>query len=161
VLASALLVKGELAAARDELEQASPESRLLIYLEIIGFLLTLLGDWERSSALSRSARERNPHCLPQVLMGLWADHLRRGEMEAAYRAALDYRDPTFFWRPMMRASCLGHLGRASEASVEVAELLRRKPDFAHRGHVLLGRWIKFPEVTPVVEGLEKAGLVIG
>ena len=121
---------------------------------LLSLLLLLAGP-----ALSQSARERNPHCLPQVLFGLWADFLRRGEMDAAYRAALDYRDPTFFWRPAMRASCLGHLGRATEASGEVAELLHRKPDFEARGRILIGHYIKFPEMTrPIVDGLAKAGL---
>jgi adenylate cyclase len=162
-LAWALLVKGELTAALDELEQAlrlSPDS--LVYLDMIGFLLTLAGDWKRGPALSRSARERNPYCLPQVVFGLWTDHLRRGDFEAAYQAALEYRDPTFFWRPVMRASCLGHLGRASEANAEVANLLRSRPDFVARGPILLGHIIKFPDVrTPIVEGLAKAGLALG
>jgi TolB-like protein len=160
VLASCLLVKGELAAGREELEQAlrsSPGS--LVYLEIIGYLLTLLGDWERGQALSRSARDRNPHCLPFVLFGTWADSVRRGDIEQACQVALEYRDPTFFWRPVMRASCLGLLGRAAEAKSEVAELLSRKPDFPKRGPVLLGHYLKFPKVMgPVVDGLARAGL---
>ena len=160
VLASALLIKGEQTAARDELEQAlrlSPDS--LVYLEIIGYLLSLLGDGERGPALIRTARERNPHCLPHGSFGLWFDHLRRGEIEAAYQAALEFRDPTFFWRAAMRACCLGHLGRTAEAKAEVAELLQRKPDFVARGRILIGYYIKFPEVTSrVFEGLAKAGL---
>ena len=39
------------------------------------------------------ARARNPYHLPQVYHGLWADHLRRGELEEAYRAALDTLTP--------------------------------------------------------------------
>jgi adenylate cyclase len=160
VLASALLVKGELGAAREELEQAlrsNPAS--LVYLEIIGFLLTLLGDGDRGPALTRAARERNPHCLPHASFGLWFDHLRRGEIELAHANALEYRDPTFFWRPAMRACCLGLLGRITEAGSEVAELLRRKPDFATRGRVLLGRYIKFPDVlNRIADGLGRAGL---
>jgi adenylate cyclase len=158
MLASVLLTKGELDAARAELDEAlrlSPDS--LVYLEIIGYLLTLAGDWDRGQALSRSARERNPHCLPHVLFGVWADRLRRGEIEAAYQAALEYRDPTFFWRSVMIASCLAQLGRPTEA--EVAQLLRSKPDFEARGRVLIGRYIKFPEVMSViVDGLAKAGV---
>jgi len=160
VLAAALLVKGELASARDELEEAlrqSPDS--LVYLERIGFLLTMLGDWERGPAVSRSARQRNPHCLPYVHVGLWADHVRRGEFGAAYQSAREYSDPTFFWRGVMRASCLGLLGRVPEATAELAELLSDKPDFAARGRVLIGHYVKFPEVMDrVVEGLGRAGL---
>jgi adenylate cyclase len=158
VLALALLSQGELAAARAELAEAlrlAPDS--LVYLDVLGFLLTLVGDWERGPALSRTARERNPHFLPQALIGLWADHLRRGEIEAAYQVALEFHDPTLFWRPVMRASCLGHLGRGAEA--EVAELLRARPDFRDQGRALIGNYIKFPDMAGrIVDGLAKAGL---
>ena len=160
VLAATLLVAGELSAGREEVDQAlrlSPGS--LVNLDMIGFLLTLLGEWERGAALIREARERNPHCLPHVLFGQWADHVRLGQPELAYQAALEYRDPTFFWRSVMRASCLGLLDRTPEARAEVAGLLDRKPDFAQRGRVLLGHYLKFPEVmNPVVAGLARAGL---
>jgi tetratricopeptide (TPR) repeat protein len=160
VLASTLLVKGELAAAREELEDILRASRgSLVYLEIIGFLLTMLGDAERGPALIRAARERNPHCLPHAALGLWFDNLRRGEIERAYASALEYRDPTFFWRAVTRASCLGLLGRAAEARSAVDELLAAKPDFAARGRILLGHYIKAPDVmSRVVDGLAKAGL---
>jgi CheY-like chemotaxis protein len=162
VLASALLIKGELGAARKEVEEALRSSAgSLVYLEIIGYLLTLLGEWERGAALSRSARERNPHCLPHVLFGMWVDGLRQGNAEQAYQVALEYRDPTFFWRSVMRASCLGLLGRTLEAQSEVAEILSHKPDFAARGRILLGHYIKFDEVmNPIVDGLARAGLKV-
>jgi adenylate cyclase len=160
ILAAALLVKGELASARDQLEQAlrlSPDS--LVYLEIIGMFLTLLGDEARGTALIRTATHRNPYFLPNAMMGLWFDHLRRGEIEHAYQDALAYHDPTFYWGGVMRASCLGLLGRHAEARVEVADVLRKKRDFATRGRVLIGHVIKFPEVTEViVDGLARAGL---
>ena len=105
--------------------------------------------------------ERNPYHLPQVHHGLWADHLRRGEHEEAYRAALEYPDTAFFWRSLMRACCLGHLGRTSEARAEAAELLRQKPSFEERGRFLIGQYIKPAELQErVVEGLGKAGLTI-
>jgi adenylate cyclase len=160
LLSSALLVKGELRASRDELEHAlrlNPGS--LVYLEIIGYLLALLGDWERGIALVRSAIERNPHHLPHAYFGLWADHLRRGRFEEAYAAALEYRDPTFFWRSLMRACALGHLAREREARAEAAELLRQKPTFPARGRTLIGYYIKPVDLQErVVDGLAKAGL---
>jgi hypothetical protein len=59
----------------------------------------------------------------------------------------------------MRASCLGHLGRLEEGRVEVAELLRTKPDFTARGRTLIGRFLKPPELQArVADGLAKAGL---
>jgi adenylate cyclase len=160
ILAAALLVKGELASARDELEEAlrlSPDS--LVYLEVIGMFLTLLGDGTRGPALIRAARERNPYALPNAMMGLWFDHLRQGDIQLAYQASLEYHDPTFFWRGVMRASCLGLLGRTADAAVEVAGVLERKPDFEARGRILIGNFIKFPDVmSRIVDGLARAGL---
>ena len=160
VLASALLYKGELTAAREQLEEAlrtSPDS--LVYLEIVGYLLVLVGSWERGEATCRAALARNPHCLPHVLFGLWVCHLRRGEFEAAHGLALEYRDPTFFWRSVMRASSLGLLGREAEARSEGVALLGHKPDFQERGRALISHHIKFPEVMePIVLGLARAGV---
>jgi adenylate cyclase len=161
-LAGAFLVKGELAAGLAETEKAyalNPDS--FVYGEWIGWLLALLGEWERGVALIRRSMERNPNHIPVASHALWANHLRLGEFEEAYQAALLYRDPTFFWRALMRACCLGHLGRIAEAKLEVAELLRRKPEFARRGRVLIGRHIKFPDlVERIVAGLARAGLAL-
>jgi hypothetical protein len=43
----------------------------------------------------------------------------------------------------------------------VAELLARKPDFASRGRVLIGRLVKFLDLLETIaDGLGKAGLVL-
>jgi TolB-like protein len=160
VLAGALLIKGELAAGREEAEKAyelNPGS--FVYLEWIGWLLALLGEWDHGIALIRRATLRNPNAATVTQFALWANHMRLGYYELAYRTALLFQDATFFWRPLMRASSLGHLGRRAEAKHEVAELLRRKPNFQNRGRVLIGRYLKFRDLEAcVVEGLAKAGL---
>ena len=104
---------------------------------------------------------RNPGHIPEALQALWADHVRRGEFEEAYQVALRLRDATFFWRAVMLACCLGHLGRVAEPKHEVAEIIERKPDFSNRGRTLIGRLIKLPELFErVVDGLGKAGLAL-
>jgi tetratricopeptide (TPR) repeat protein len=160
VLASALLVKGELPAGREVIDEALRlNPRSLVYLEIAGYLLVLLGDFERGAELSRIARRRNPHCMPHVHFGLWAYHLGRGEVEPAYQAALEYPETLYFWRSLMRASCLGLLGRSHDARQESAALLAQKTDFCARWPVLVGHFLKFPEMTGrVVDGLSAAGL---
>jgi adenylate cyclase len=159
-LAGALLVTGELTASRAQAQSAldlNPDS--LVYLEWIGWLLTLLGEWELGPDVVRRALARNPHVIPVAHHALWLAHLRRGEHDQAHQAALQYHDPTFFWKSLTRACSLGHLGRVEEARVEVAELLRQKPDFAMRGRTLIGRLIKFPDLMErVVDGLSRAGL---
>jgi adenylate cyclase len=161
-LAGTLLSKGELEASRTEAQAAldlNPES--LVYLEWVGWVFTMAGEWERGPAIVRRALDRNPHVIPIAHHALWLAHLQRGEVEAAYQAALQYRDPTFFLRAMMRASCLGLLGRKDDAKTELAALLAYKPDFRTRGRALIGRLIKFPDVLDtVVGGLRKAGLAI-
>lgn len=162
VLAGCLIMKGELQSARDELEQAlrlNPDS--LAYREAVGWLLALAGDWERGIALMRQTMQINPYCLPHVQHGLWADYMRRGQVEQAYVAALEYRDATFFWRHLMLASCLGHLGRLDDARMSTDSLLVVKPDFRRRGRTLIGHFIK-PEPLRqyIAEGLRKAGLAL-
>ncbi|HMN45521.1 MAG TPA: hypothetical protein PKE27_13135 [Povalibacter sp.] len=162
ILAACLVVKGELGAARDELDRALHASRgSLAYREIIGWLLSLSGDWERGVPLMHDALARNPYCLSHVRHGLWADALRRGQFDEAYVAALEYPDRVFFWRDLMITSCLGLLGRTQEARASAAELLRIKPDFARRGRTLIGHYIKSPELRErIAEGCRKAGIVL-
>lgn len=160
ILATALLVKDEVAAAREELQQVlqlSPDS--FVCRETAGWLLALSGDWENGVALMREVMERNPYCLPLVHHGLWAWQVHRGDYEAAYRMAQEYRDPGFFWRELMLACSLGLLGRSAEARVHVSELLLLKPQFQAHGRTLIGNYLKPAELRDrVAEGLGKAGL---
>lgn len=162
VLAASLLVKGELQAARDELDEALRLNKdALACREIIGWLTALAGDWERGVGLVRDAIARNPYFLPHARHALWADHMRRGEFEASYVAALEHHDANYFWRDLMSACSLGHLDRASEARAHAAELLRLKPQFARRGRILIGCFIKDPELRErVIAGLRKADVVL-
>ena len=59
-----------------------------VYLEWIGWLLALLGDWQRGAALIRRSIARNPSHIPVALHALWADHLRRGKLGVSGGAAL-------------------------------------------------------------------------
>jgi len=162
VLAFAHLVEGETASGLAEAEAAlalSPES--FVYAENIGWLLWLLGDWERGTVLVRKAIARNPHYMALADFAICADHLRRGEFGDAYQTALRWREPAFFWRSLMRACCLGHLGRPEDARGPIADILRTKPDFKSRGRTLISRILKHPEMQArVTDGLAKAELVL-
>ena len=162
LMAMALLVKGELAAARREVEHALRlNSDSLAHREVIGWLLALTGDWDAGVPLMRDALARNPYCHPCVSHGLWADAMRRRDFETAYAAAMEYRDPNFFWRDLMFASVLGHLGRLEEAAASALELVRAKPQFHHRGRRLIAHFIKDDELRDtIVQGLQKAGVAV-
>jgi adenylate cyclase len=162
LMATALLLKGELAAARREVDHALRlNSESLAHREVIGWLLALTGDWDNGVALMRNAQSRNPYCQPCVSHGLWADAMRRCDFETAYAAALEYRDPNFFWRDLMCAAALGQLGRFEDAAASGLELLRAKPQFHHRGRRLIAHFIKDDGLRAViVDGLQKAGVAV-
>jgi len=162
LMATALLVKGELTLARRELELAARHnSDALAHREVIGWLTALAGDWDQGLHLMRTAMERNPYCHPCVNHGIWADAMRRRDFDAAYTAALEYRDRSFFWRELMITSCLGQLGRVDEARATAVELLRCKPTFSSRGLRLISHYIKSDDIRAViVEGLGRAGVQV-
>jgi len=162
LMAKALLIKGELAAARREVDHALRlNSDSLAHREKIGWLMALTGDWDSGVALMRDALARNPYCQPCASHGLWADAMRRRDFDAAYFAALEYRDPNFFWRDLMIGSSLGHLGRIEEAGASGLELMRAKPQFHHRGRRLVAHFIKSDELRAIIiEGLHKAGVAV-
>ena len=162
LMATALLVKGELGAARRELDLAMRfNSDSLAYREVIGWLMALTGDWDQGLALMRSDA-RSQSLLP-ALRESW--FLGRCHAPRRFRGgvcvALDYRDPNFFWRELMLPSSLGQLGRTEDAHASAAELLRAKPQFAHRGRRLIGHYIKTDELRATIfQGLNKAGVAI-
>lgn len=162
LMAEALLIKGELAAARREVDHALRlNSDSLAHREKIGWLMALTGDWDAGVALMRNALARNPYCQPCVSHGLWADAMRRRDYEAAYAAALEYRVSNFFWRELMLASSLGQLGRLEEAGASGQELMRAKPQFHHRGGRLVAHFIRSDELRAlIIEGLHKAGVAV-
>ena len=126
LLAAALLVKGELQAARDEIEQAlrlNPGS--LAYREIIGWLLALSGDWERGVALMRGPWSAIPITCLMSGTDSGPTTCVAASQELAYADALEFRDTRFFWRELMITCCLGHLGRQSEAHTSAARCWRQ------------------------------------
>ena len=60
---------------------------------------------------------------------------------------------------MMRAAALGQLERQKEAKTALSQLLKLEPNFAARGRLLIGRYVKVDEIIDtIIEGLRKAGL---
>ncbi|MBW2540059.1 MAG: hypothetical protein JRE27_10705, partial [Deltaproteobacteria bacterium] len=84
-------------------------------------------------------------------------HYHRGEYEIAFAEALKFNFPELFWDPLMRATALGQMGRASEARTAVDELLKLVPDFAINGPRIIGRYVKVDAlVDKIIEGLRIA-----
>jgi adenylate cyclase len=133
----------------------------LIFMDMIGHVLSLLGEWGQGTELIRKAIKLNPYHRPYVYHVLCADWLRKKDYEKAYLETLNFRAPSLFWDPLLRASTLGHLDRIKVAKRFVELLLSLKPDFPARGRNLIKSWVKPEElVERFIRGLEKAGLDI-
>lgn len=160
VLAFTYLLNDNLEEGRREAEAAlnlNPDS--LFFLDAIGYLLTLLGDWERGPLLSKKAVRLNPYCRDVVHAGLWLDAIRRDDYEAARFEAEASTTSDVFWQPMMQGVALAHLNDLDDAARCIEHLLLLKPNFRDRGRWLVQRYVKFDEIVERIEaGLDKAGL---
>ena len=161
-LAFTLMLANEIGAARAEADRTlalNPES--LIFLDNIGYLLTLLGDWVQGPDLIRKAIDINPHCNAIVYHALWLDMFRQQDYYQAYLESLNFRTPNLFWDHLAKAATLGLLGRIREGRQAAAELLKLKPDFSRRGSVLIRHFVKFDEIVErIVLGLARVGVKV-
>jgi adenylate cyclase len=154
------LIRGDIEEGRLEVDHAlalNPDS--LFFLDAVGYLLTLLGDWERGPELSRRAVRLNPYHRDVAHAGLWLDALRREDYETALHASQAFAQPGHFWSPLMRAVALAYLDRLDEASPLVESILGLKPNFGERGRWLIERYVKFDDLVARIErGLAKLDL---
>jgi tetratricopeptide (TPR) repeat protein len=156
------MLDNEIPGALAEVERAlalNPNS--LLFLDAIGYLMILLGEWERGKALIRKAMRLNPYYKPVVHYALWMDSLRQEEYEQAHLETQRFIRPSIFWDPLAKAATLGQLGRYEDGQQFVKNLLKLKPDFPSRGRILIKHYIKFEDIfEQVIDGLAKVGLIL-
>lgn len=160
VLAYVLLIADETDQARSEAGVALQlAGSSIFWLDSIGYLLTLAGDWERGPQLIRSSVRINPFPRRSSYSALWLDALRRDDLAEAFAAAAEYAPEINFWSPLIDAVTLVAAGRIDEAAPQIERLLQFKPDFSDRGRWLITRHVKFPPLVQRIENaLSKAGL---
>ncbi len=162
IMAFILLFKNELPAGLAEIDQAlklNPSS--LIFLENIGHLATLMGDWQRGPSLIKKAIAQNPYYNRIVHYSLWVDWIRQEEYNRAYEETLHFRTPALFWDPLLKTASLGLLGNIEDGEQAGKDLLKCKPDFPERGRTLIRHYIKFDDIVEkVILGLEKVGVEV-
>jgi len=160
MLARVCHLEGELDAGIAEADAAlalNPDS--LLFMDAIGYMLSMLGDWDRGEALIREAIRRNPYYRVFVHYATWLNAFRRAEYERALAETRYLPGVASFWDPLSRAATLGQLGRHEESRAAIRELLALKPGFPERGRVLIGRYVKPPELQQrIIDGLAAGGL---
>ncbi len=160
VLARAHLLNDDVEAGLKEVEAAhSLHPHSLLFMDVIGYLLVLLGEWTRGAGLVRKAIQSNPYYRPFTRYGTWLDCFRRGDYSGALAETEWLAGVGHFWPPVVRAATLGMLGRGAEGRQAVNELLKLKPDFQQRGRMLIRHDVKFPEIEErILSGLAASGL---
>jgi adenylate cyclase len=162
ILAYVRLMENKLQEARYEAETAyhlCPDS--LMVLDTIGWVMALAGGWERGVNWIEKAIKLNPYYRPWVRHAVCFNWFRVGNYEKAYQESLHFRMPKLFWDPLLKAAACGHLGRIEEGQACVRALLALKPDFAQRGLILIGRYVKFEDIVErVIEGLDAVGIAV-
>ena len=162
ILAFVRLMQNKLSEARCEADKAyNLHSCSLMYLDVIGWLMSLAGEWERGTDFIKKAVRLNPYYRSWVRHAICIYWLRKKEYEKAYRESLHFRMPISHWDPLLKAAACGHLGKAEEGQACVETLLALKPDFAKRGRILIGRYVKFEYIADrIIESLSKLGMKI-
>lgn len=159
-LARGHMLKNELDLARSEVEASlalHPES--LLFMDFTGYMMLLLGEWDRGEQLVRKAIRLNPFYHVFTRYGLWLNAIRQQDYERALEESEWTAAIGDFWGPLARAVTLGLMGCSTGARDAVRQVLLLKPNFGERGRLLIGHYIKFPEIMDqVVEGLSYGGL---
>ena len=160
VLSYANTIAGELQSGREAVLTSlaqNPDS--LFFRDVVGYLLTLQGDWERGPAIAQEAVRINPFVRPFVFCALWLDAFRQEAFDDAYVWAQRFMNPINFWSPLMTAVSLARLGEQKKAENAVGHLLQLRPDFSENGHRLIRHYVKFEDLACRIEdALKLAGM---
>lgn len=156
-------LNNDLDASETEITKAlelNPNS--LLFLENIGYLMTLLGDWKQGPALIKRAIKLNPYYYHFTSNhALWLDWIRQGDYEQAYRETMNFKKATLFWEPLMKAASCGLLGNIAQGKRFVDDLFRLKPEFRKRGRTLIRHYIKFDDIYDrIIKGLNNVGVQV-
>jgi TolB-like protein/Flp pilus assembly protein TadD len=162
VLAYIRMLENQLQAGISEASTAlSLNPNSLFFIDAIGYILTLLGDWERGRAIIHRCMLQDPCYGHYVHHALWVDWMRQKKFEQASLETHHFYRPSLFWEPLMKAAAFGQAGRFEEGRQAVQNLLALKPDFPDRGRILIGHYIKYDDIAgDVIDGLGKVGLKI-
>jgi tetratricopeptide (TPR) repeat protein len=127
----------------------------------LAIMIAFSGDWERGVALAQRVIDLNRHHPGWYHNVFFHHHYRKGEYEAALRAAKKVNIPEYHWMHLMTAAACGMLGRHEEARSAIESLRKYNPTFLDLENVRedIGMWDPDKdEVERFLQGLQKAGL---
>ena len=129
------------------------------YAGAAGWMIALVGDWERGLAIIDESKARNPFVPTWFYVAHFEYHFMNGDFESALSAAESVKLRGLAWDPLVRAAALQRLGRADEASVLIADLLESQPKFAAIAREYLSGYVYEDELAAeIYSALKEAGL---
>jgi TolB-like protein len=125
----------------------------------IGLYLSVYGYWDRGKTVLDKVMSKNIGYPKYLHAPTCLNYYRQEKYEQAMMEAEKYDIPGVFWGAMLRACCLGQLGKKTKAKVQIEDLLLLKPDFESKASYLISNYVKEVDlVDKVLDGLRKAGL---
>jgi adenylate cyclase len=126
---------------------------------VAGWHLSMFGEWDRGLSLLKKGMQLNPYHPTWFYLATFLDCYNRGDYASAYTEALKFNYPELFWDPLVRVISLAQLGDDHEAQKALKELFTIVPNFESMGRLLIGNYVKAPELLEsLIGGLQKAGL---
>jgi len=130
---------------------------------MLGILMGYAGDWERGVELTTSAMERNPHHPGWYRFTTFFDAYRQERYTEALEIAQKINMPDYFAAHYSLAIAHAQLGNKTEAKQATEAVRRLWPEFEqeiYSGHLEKWMFAQPDLISHIVEGLEKAGLVV-
>ncbi len=160
-LAQAMFFRKEFVAFRSAAERALAVNPMDGFtVEYLGHLLAFAGDWERGCELGEKGRQLNPHHPAWYWALPFLDAFRKGDYEGARTLVPKAVMPGQYYSQALFAALYGQLGEGEAAGEALREVLALKPDFAEIASDQFGKWYLPQLVELLLDGLQKAGLVI-
>jgi len=133
----------------------------VMYTGSIGFGYECAGEYEKGLEIMSESIKLNPYYFWNMNLGFCFYYLSHKEFEEAFIWAEKINRDGLVWDPLLRATCLGHLGRAKDASRTIQEILKISPDFPERARRIVGVFLLDPDLQEtIIKGLIKAGISI-
>lgn len=135
--------------------------RAASHVGIMGAHLIFSGEFEKGARILRDSLELNPFLPRYHALGFSLYYYNNNDFEEAREWAQKMDMPHVPWCVLLQAASLGQLGRTTDAKKLLEKLLTLVPDIGLQGKPLIGSFILDDGlVNKMIEGLEKAGLVI-
>ena len=148
---------GKIVQACDNMVELNPNAAFMIGSAAVGLGIAL--QFQRALPLFERSIDLNPYYPGWFQLLPWLRSMIDCDYDLALQPARCVNMPTWFWDPLMRATCLSKLGRVSEAAVAYQELVSLQPDFLNRPEHYIEVFVHSPEVLQdIMNGLREVGM---